>query len=573
MKPKPNPAAKVAGLRHRAEERLKEQHPESGPARTDADTQRLVHELQVHQIELEMQNEELQQARDELAAGLEKYTDLYDFAPVGYLTLDREGTIRGANLTSATLLGIERSRLVTRCFGLLVAGDGLPAFTAFLTRVFASQARECCEVALLQEGKPPVEVRIEGAVAAAGQECEAVMTDITERNRIESARLILSKLESTGILAGGIAHDFNNLLTIILLDLELAQNLLPPGEEELAQRLAEAKQAALTARGLTQQLITFATGGAPVRQPTRLSRLIQESVRLALSGSRVQCDFSVADDLWLVEGDGGQLGQVFQNLILNAREAMRESGTITVRAGNVVLSSAGDAALPPGDYVRVSIADCGGGIAKAVLPKIFDPYFSTKQRGDQKGMGLGLTICHTVIQRHGGAITVESEVGVGTTFHLHLPAGRSLFVPEKTSGPTTPRRPGKILVMDDEEGVRMAVRALLRQMGHAVELVVDGEGAIAAYQNAKDQGCPFDVVLLDLTIRGGMGGQEAMEALLQFDPTVKAIVMSGYAHDPLVLEPKRYGFKGVLPKPFESRHLQELLARVMGSGPGHRAAP
>ena len=572
MKPKPNPAAKVAGLRHRAEERLKEQHPESGPARTDGDTQRLVHELQVHQIELEMQNEELQHARDEMAAGLEKYTDLYDFAPVGYLTLDREGTIRGANLTSATLLGLERSRLVTRRFGLLVAGDGRPAFAAFLTRVFANQAREFCEVALLKEGRPPVEVRIEGAVAAAGQECEAVVTDITERNRIESARLILSKLESTGILAGGIAHDFNNLLTIILLDLELAQRLTPPGEE-LAQRLAEAKQAALTARGVTQQLITFATGGAPVRQPTRLSRLIQESVRLALSGSRVECDFSVADDLWLVEGDGGQLGQVFQNLILNAREAMREGGAITVGAGNVVLSSASDAALPPGDYVRVSIADCGGGIAKDVLPKIFDPYFSTKQRGEQKGMGLGLTICHTVMQRHGGAITVESAVGVGTTFHLHLPAGRRLFGPEQTAGPTTARRPGKILVMDDDEGVRMAVRALLRQMGHAVELVVDGQGAIAAYQNAKGQGRPFDAVLLDLTIRGGMGGQEAMQALLQFDPAVKAIVMSGYANDPLVLEPKRYGFKGVLPKPFESRHLQELLARVMGSGPGHLAAP
>ena len=393
---------------------------------TEADTQRLVHELQVHQIELEMQNEELQQARDEMEAGLEKYSDLYDFAPVGYLTLDREGTIREANLTSASLLGIERSRLVKRRFGLFVSAADLPAFNAFLTKVFESKAREFCEVTLLKEGKPPVEVRIEAAVAASGRECRAVLTDITEHKRAEEDRLILNKLESTGILAGGIAHDFNNLLTVILLNLELAQTLIPPGEE-LAHRLEEAKKAALTARGLTQQLITFAKGGAPVRKPTRLSGVIQESVRPALSGSRVRCEFSLAEDLWLAEVDAGQIGQVIRNLVLNAREAMPEGGVVSVRAENVVLGSHENPSLPPGDYVRVSIADQGGGIAKEVLPKIFDPYFSTKQRGDQKGMGLGLTICHTVIQKHGGAIAVESELGVGTTFHLHLPASRKLL--------------------------------------------------------------------------------------------------------------------------------------------------
>ena len=217
-----------------------------------------------------MQNEELQQARDEMEAGLEKYSDLYDFAPVGYLTLDREGTIREANLASASLLGIERSRLVKRRFGLCVSAADRPAFDAFLRRVFESQAKELCEVTLLREGRPPVEVRIEAAVAASGRECRAVLEDITERKRAEEDRLIMNKLESTGILAGGIAHDFNNLLTMILLNLELAQTLIPPGEE-LAHLLEQAKKAAMTSGGLTQQLHSFATGGAPIRKPTGLS--------------------------------------------------------------------------------------------------------------------------------------------------------------------------------------------------------------------------------------------------------------------------------------------------------------
>ena len=214
-------------LRRRAEQRLREQHSETGAQRTDADTQRLVHELLVHQVELEMQNEELQHARNQMEAGLEKFSDLYDFAPVGYLTLDREGTIRGANLTSASLLGIERSRLVKQRFGHYVSSADLPAFTAFLKKVFESKNREFCEITLLKEGKQPVEVRIEAAVAASGRECRAVLEDITAHKRAEEDRLILNKLESTGILAGGIAHDFNNLLTVILLDLDVARTLIP----------------------------------------------------------------------------------------------------------------------------------------------------------------------------------------------------------------------------------------------------------------------------------------------------------------------------------------------------------
>jgi PAS domain S-box-containing protein len=563
MLKKPNLGLDAGSLRRRAEERLREPQSESGQARTEADTQHLVHELQVHQIELEMQNEELQKARDEMEAGLEKFSDLYDFAPVGYLTLDREGTVLEANLTSASLLGIERSRLVKRRFGSCVSASELPAFNTFLAQVFERRTRAFCEVTLLKKGKPQIELRLEAAVAASGRECRAVLADITERKRAEEDRLILNRLESTAILVGGIAHDFNNLLTMILLNLELAETLIPPGEE-LANVLEQAKQAARTSGGLIQQLLIFASGGAPIRKPTRLAELIEASVRLAVGGSRLRCDFSLAEDLWPTEVDPGQTGQVFRNLALNAREAMPEGGTISVRAENVVLGPHEHPSLPPGDYVRVSITDRGGGISKDVLPRIFDPYFSTKLRGAQKGMGLGLAICHAVIQSHGGAITVQSEPGVGTTFHLLLPASRKPLQPEKASVPAGVLRHERILVMDDEEVVRKLVRRLLQQMGYEVELVEDGQRAVGAYESAKGQGRPFDAVILDLTVRAGVGGKETIRELLKIDRAVKAIVMSGYANDPVVLEPERYGFKGVLTKPFDRQSLWKVLARVLG---------
>jgi CheY-like chemotaxis protein len=224
--------------------------------------------------------------------------------------------------------------------------------------------------------------------------------------------------------------------------------------------------------------------------------------------------------------------------------------------------------LPPGDYVRIGVTDWGGGIIKELLPKIFDPYFSTKQRGSQKGMGLGLAICHSVVQKHGGAIAVESEPGVGTTFRFLLPASRKLVQREKASTPADRPRRGRILVMDDEEVVRRLVRRLLEQEGHEVEMAGDGQAAIMMYESAQGEGRPFDAVILDLTVRDGVGGKATLRELLTIDPAVKAIIMSGYATDPIVLEPERYGFKGVVAKPFDKLKLLAMLARVLGSVTG-----
>lgn len=569
--PKKPPPPDATKLRRLAEQRLRARSTAADSPRTAADMQRLVHELQVHQIELEMQNDQMQLARDAMKAGLERYSGLFDFAPVGYLTLDRSGTVQDANLAAAGLLGIERSRLVHQRFGGHVAPSDLGGFDAFLEKVFVGEVRGFCELTLVRDAPLPIVVRVEAAVESSGEECRVVLVDITGRKRAEEDRLTLNKLESTGILAGGIAHDFNNLLTVILLDLEQARSLAAPGVQ-MARHLDEAKKAALSARSLTQQLVTFSKGGAPVRTVTRLDGVIRDSVRLPLSGSRVRCEMSLAGDLWSANVDEGQIGQVIRNLILNAREAMTNGGVISVRAGNVVIGASEHPQLSPGDFVQLRVTDRGSGMSEEVRAKIYDPYYSTKQRGEEKGTGLGLTICHAIIQKHGGTIEVTSEVGVGTTFLVHLPACRDEAGDKKhVVGETAPSS-ARILVMDDDESVRKVIGLTLRRMGNEVETVADGNTAIDRYRKATESGRPFDLVFLDLTVRAGMGGRETMLALRTFDPGVKGIVMSGYSEDIIVRDPGNHGFAGVLAKPFDRGKLEAVIARVMGMRPERKSA-
>ena len=396
-----------------------------------------------------------------------------------------------------------------------------------------------------------------------------VARDVTERKSAEHDRLILGKLESTGILAGGIAHDFNNLLTSILLHAEMAA-VAGTSPAETAESLATIRQGALAAQVLTQQLITFARGGTALRQPTVLSSLLRESVPLALSGSSHRAELSIPDALWPAEVDVGQIGQVVRNLVLNAREAMSDGGTVRIRAGNAVLSDGNPHGLLAGRYVEIVVADEGQGIAPDILPRLFDPYFSTKMRGPQKGMGLGLTICHSVVQRHGGAIAVESELGRGTSFVVLLPACDETPRPAHDGVVATPQPRGtaRVLVMDDEPMVLRACSSLLHRLGYDAVLVSDGCEAVTAYEQAQSAGRSFDAVLLDLTVRGRMGGREAVRELLARDPDARAIVMSGYSDDDVMREYARFGFCGRLTKPFDTEAMREELARVTGGSAG-----
>ena len=282
-----------------------------------------------------------------------------------------------------------------------------------------------------------------------------------------------------------------------------------------------------------------------------------------MSGSNVRSEILVDPDLWPAEVDVSQIGQVVRNLVLNAREAMPAGGVVSLRAENMVLGPGRGPAIAPGKYVRIRIVDHGCGIPADVMPKIFDPYFSTKQRGKQKGMGLGLTICHSVVQKHAGVIAVESTRAAGTTFDVFLPAARQIPAEEPAVKLDTRGR-GKILVMDDEQVVRANLGRVLKQAGWETELAADGERALDMYAKARQEGRCFDAVILDLTVRGAMGGKEAVEALIALDPTVRAIVMSGHSEDLVMQSYADYGFKGALTKPFDRKALLGVLARVLG---------
>jgi PAS domain S-box-containing protein len=394
--------------------------------------------------------------------------------------------------------------------------------------------------------------------------------DITGRKQAESDRLVLGKLESTGVLAGGIAHDFNNLLTIILLGLECVRSE-PPGSENARASLADIETAALTARDLAAQLIAFARGGEPALRECRLEPLLRQAATFALSGSPIAARITAPADLWTALADADQIAQVFRHLVLNAREAMPAGGIVTLAAANWAHDGTGAPGLPPGDYLRIQVSDTGAGIPAGMLPRVFDPYFSTKQRGTQKGMGLGLTVCHAVVQRHGGALLAASEPGRGSVFTVCLRAVRTTAPVPPAAAELPPAPAGRrILVMDDERTLRQMLLVALQRRGHEVSAAADGQEAIDLFLQAQRDGRPFDLVLLDLTVRNGLGGVETLRLLRQHDPAVRAVAMSGHTEDDAIRDCARFGFAAALGKPFTTATLHAALVAVAAETEGGR---
>jgi two-component system cell cycle sensor histidine kinase/response regulator CckA len=386
---------------------------------------------------------------------------------------------------------------------------------------------------------------------------QSIIRDITERKRAEAERLQLSKLESLSILAAGIAHDFNNILTAILGNTSLAR--MNQEEDYRQERLADTERACLQAQALARQLLTFAKGGAPIKQLVSIDDLVTEAGSLANTGSNVKCEFDLPDNLWGLEADPGQLRQVFQNLIINAVQAMPSGGTIKVRGENLELNTQSGLPLYPGKYIKLSIQDQGIGIPADYLPKIFDPYFTTKQGGS----GLGLAVACSIIRNHHGHITVESSPGKGTAFYIYLPASDQKFIQQAQQERELLSGTGKILVMDDDVMVREVLGRMLESLGYEVKFAKDGTEALAMYGKALEAKDPFAEVILDLTIQNGMGGKETMKELLKIDPLVKAIVSSGYSDDPVMAEFQKYGFAGILVKPYKISELGKVLKKSL----------
>jgi PAS domain S-box-containing protein len=395
----------------------------------------------------------------------------------------------------------------------------------------------------------------------------AYIRDITERKHAEEKRLQIEqqmqhmqRLESLGILAGGIAHDFNNILTAILGNISLLRIGVRQDTDEF-ELLSDVEKASLHAKDLTAQLLTFSKGGKPVRSVVALEPVIRDSAGLALRGSSVKCSYRLDEDLWPVEADVAQLAQVFENLVINAHQAMPGGGEITIRGKNLVIRPDDSLFVKEGRYVQVTVHDEGIGIPDENLPRIFDPYFTTKKTGS----GLGLAVTYSIIRNHSGQISVRSKVGAGTTFTILLPASDRNLAAQPTVAAPVPSHSRRILVMDDQEMVRKTLCRMLEKMGHEAECACSGDEVLTKYQQAAGQGRPFDAVIVDLTIPGAMGGKEVVQRLLKIDPEVKAIASSGYSDDPVMADYEARGFRGVMAKPYTTDELRSVLQKVMNN--------
>ena len=558
------PLEKEIMARYRAEAEL-----ENINRHLDEQVRQRTRELSEKNKDLLSENRQRREAENQLASEKEQLAVTLRSIGDGVITTDINGRIVLVNKVAEALTGWTQreaaGRPLTEVFRIINERTRVPCENPVdkvlatggivgLANHTALLAKDGRELIIADSGAPirDRDSRIVGVVL--------VFRDITNQDRIEKELTKVRKLEAVGILAGGIAHDFNNILAGIMgnISLALLKNGLPDKTRNL---LTEAEKATSRATNLTRQLLTFAKGGEPVKETASLDNVIRDSANFVLHGENVASRFDIPEDLWLVDIDRGQISQVIQNIVLNAGQAMPEGGTVKISCANVPAAESRDLSLPiDGRSVKISIEDTGIGIPPKAIDKIFDPYYSTKHHGS----GLGLSICHSIITQHGGHIEVASEPGVGTTFTIYLPASektRDLVVEPDVSAES--RTGAKIMVMDDEEMVRKIAGKMLTHLGHEVETAVDGQEAIELYRQAREAGAGFDLVIMDLTIPGGMGGKEAVQKILAIDPEAKVVVSSGYSNDPILADYTTYGFCAAIGKPYKTDELGQLINQVL----------
>jgi PAS domain S-box-containing protein len=481
----------------------------------------------------------------------------------GVVTVDRDGAVLLMNDQARKLAALAPVPLDPRPIvsTLLALGLSREAAEEALERLWEGAVVRLRNDVPTEGPVPLVEVTGTPTRDADGDVAGAVwvLRDISHIARAEHERARAAHLQSIGVLAGGLAHDVNNILMGIVGNLSLAESLVRPEETALATRLSHASAACARARGVTSQLLTFAKGGAPIKTTSSVKDLVIECSRFALSGSAVAPRFTVDQDLWAADVDLDQIGQVVHNLVLNAQQAMPRGGVVDVSLHNEELAAESPLAmtgLAPGRYVRLTVQDQGHGIPAEKLDRIFDPYFTTKEFGS----GLGLAITYSIVHAHGGAITVDSQEGHGARFTILLPASERPVTPEPILPPTVVRRQGgRVLLMDDDEMVSEVAQEMLQSLGYVTEATPSGELAIERFRAAEERGEPFDVVILDLTVAGGMGGAEAVGHIRSIRSNVAVYVTSGYTDDSVLAHFRDYGFNGVLPKPFGVADLRRVL--------------
>jgi len=498
---------------------------------------------------------ERNQARAALVESARTMTNILEKTTDGFFAVDSEWKVTYLNAEAEKMLGRKRDAVLGR-----VLWEEFPSFIGTIfqrnfERVMAEKIAIEFEAAD-SAGKIWYNVhayRSNGGVSV-------FFRDISERKKSETERLTTSKLESLGTLAGGIAHDLNNILTVISGNIGLAQIEAPADSGSLLGFLSKAGQAAQHAAHLSSQLLTFSKGGAPLKKVAPIGDLLERSAEFALYGSNLRADFDIAVDLWKAEVDSAQIEQVVNALMLNARDAMPQGGTVRVRARNIVFEENTSAPLPAGRYLKITITDRGSGIPEDLRTKIFDPYFTTKPTAT----GLGLAISYSIVKKHGGLLLLEGSSSEGSVFTFYLKASDSVAgSPEKNaSGRPFRYNHQRILVMDDEEAILELTSQLLGTLGYEVTAVPDGLEAVRIYERALRKGEHFQAVILDATVRGGMGGVATIERLRSMDPKVNAIICSGYSDEAALSEFLAYGFRGALPKPFTRSELADALQRA-----------
>ncbi len=388
-----------------------------------------------------------------------------------------------------------------------------------------------------------------------------IFSDLREKKLLEREKLKMSQLEALGQLAGGIAHDFNNLLMAMMGNITIIKEALK-GNEKLTKRLQDCEEAAYKARDLTQQLLTFSRGGAPKKETIAIKPLLKEVAEFCLHGSNVRLELDLDDDLWLLEADESQLRQVIQNIVINADQAMIEGGVLKITARNIKIDKEQEK-LKKGIYVHLIFQDTGHGIPGEIINRIFDPYFSTKPMGS----GLGLSIVHSIVKKHEGYIFVESELNRGTAFHLYLPAieEKASLAKEKPAETAAVEKKIRVLLMDDEELILDVTSEMLQMINCEVTTARDGIEALALYKEAMQKNSPFDVVILDLTIPGGIGGKDVLQELLKINPAVKAVVASGYCNEDVMANYQDFGFRASLMKPFKLDELKRAIKTALSN--------
>jgi PAS domain S-box-containing protein len=493
-----------------------------------------------------------EQSFDELHAIIQTTRD-------GFYITDTTGSILEVNDAYCTMTGYTRDELLKMGVSALEALERPEEVTAHIARIMISGSDSFESQHRCKDGRIiDIETSVTFLQNLDGR-FYCFIRDITERRIMQDERIKGQKLESLGVLAGGIAHDFNNILTGIMGNISFARKFIDKSHRS-SKILEQAEKASQRASDLAHQLLTFAKGGQPIKKTVSIRQIIEASASLVLHGSNVVSAITIPDSLYAIDADEGQISQAFNNIIINAAQAMPDGGTITITAENVTLDSANMMSLAAGKFIEVTFTDTGCGISAEDQKKIFDPYFTTKPSGN----GLGLASVYSIISKHGGHISVRSMVGRGTTFYILLPASNRNTT--DTEADTTAAEAGEhysLLVMDDEELIRNLASDMFADLGYHVQTCSNGDEAIALYTAAKSVGVPFSAVIMDLTIPGGMGGKEAAQHILRIDPQARLIVSSGYSNDPVMADYTRFGFCATIVKPYSLTEIAQVLSGLL----------